>query len=425
MIKLKGYLWLMLFCWPLLLTAENLATSEPAALSVGKLTSEMQEGFVAVGRLPRLGWQLNSSDNGSRQTAYEIEIKNSCTGHSVWNSGKIISTQSQLVSVPETGFSVEPTYTYLWRVRVWDETDTPSQWSREAVFHIVPDDLAAGQWIGAITRQEARLPQGRNFHGSELKNPEVKSAWEAVDTLAKRSICLRKSFRTDRSDKEVAEAIAYVCGLGFYEFSLNGEKVGDSEFAPLWSDYDKSVYYNTYDVTHRMRSGENAIGVLLGNGFYNVQGGRYRKLQISFGAPTLLFKLLIRYTDGSQQTISSDPTWKYDLSPVVFNCIYGGEDYDARLEQQGWNCPGFNDDKWRPVVIQEAPKGVLRPQKAAPVKIMERYDVKTVNKLTPEQVATACISTKRTVDPSAIVLDMGQNLAGFPEIVYVGKKDRK
>ena len=425
MIKLKGYLWLMLFCWPLLLTAENLATSEPAALSVGKLTSEMQEGFVAVGRLPRLGWQLNSSDNGSRQTAYEIEIKNSCTGHSVWNSGKIISTQSQLVSVPETGFSVEPTYTYLWRVRVWDETDTPSQWSREAVFHIVPDDLAAGQWIGAITRQEARLPQGRNFHGSELKNPEVKSAWEAVDTLAKRSICLRKSFRTDRSDKEVAEAIAYVCGLGFYEFSLNGEKVGDSEFAPLWSDYDKSVYYNTYDVTHRMRSGENAIGVLLGNGFYNVQGGRYRKLQISFGAPTLLFKLLIRYTDGSQQTISSDPTWKYDLSPVVFNCIYGGEDYDARLEQQGWNCPGFNDDKWRPVVIQEAPKGVLRPQKAAPVKIMERYDVKTVNKLTPEQVATACISTKRTVDPSAIVLDMGQNLAGFPEIVVRGKKGQK
>lgn len=133
----------------------------------------------------------------------------------------------------------------------------------------------------------------------------------------------------------------------------------------------------------------------------------------------------IRYTDGSQQTISSDPTWKYDLSPVVFNCIYGGEDYDARLEQQGWNCPGFNDDKWRPVVIQEAPKGVLRPQKAAPVKIMERYDVKTVNKLTPEQVATACISTKRTVDPSAIVLDMGQNLAGFPEIVVRGKKDRK
>ena len=112
MIKLKGYLWLMLFCWPLLLTAENLATSEPAALSVGKLTSEMQEGFVAVGRLPRLGWQLNSSDNGSRQTAYEIEIKNSCTGHSVWNSGKIISTQSQLVSVPETGFSL-PRYLLL------------------------------------------------------------------------------------------------------------------------------------------------------------------------------------------------------------------------------------------------------------------------------------------------------------------------
>ena len=156
----------MLFCWPLLLTAENLATSEPAALSVGKLTSEMQEGFVAVGRLPRLGWQLNSSDNGSRQTAYEIEIKNSCTGHSVWNSGKIISTQSQLVSVPETGFSVEPTYTYLWRVRVWDETDTPSQWSREAVFHIVPDDLAAGQWIVLLPGRKPVCPKAEIFMGA-------------------------------------------------------------------------------------------------------------------------------------------------------------------------------------------------------------------------------------------------------------------
>lgn len=420
MIKLKRYLFLVFLCLPLPVGAEN--------LSVGKLTCEMQEGLVVVKQAPRLGWQLESSENGSRQTAYEIEIMESSIGNPVWSSGKVISNQSQLVSIAETNFPAHsafsplPGCTYHWRVRVWDESDAPSPWSRAAAFHIAPRDWAGGQWIGAITRKDARLPEGRNFHGTELKKPEVKAAWESVDSLAKKSICLRKSFR---ADKEVAEAMAYVCGLGFYEFSFNGKKVGDSEFAPLWSDYDKSVYYNTYDVTQQVRTGENAIGILLGNGFYNVQGGRYRKLQISFGAPTLLFKLQIRYTDGSVQTVSSDPTWKYDLSPITFNCIYGGEDYDARLEQNGWDRPGFDESRWRPVVVQEAPKGTLRPQKAAPVKIMERYDIKTVNKLTPEQVAAACLSTKRTVDPSATVLDMGQNLAGFPEIVVRGKRGQK
>ncbi|WP_455585596.1 glycoside hydrolase family 78 protein [Bacteroides sp.] len=414
MVQFRRYLCFVFLCLPFLVEAKN--------ISIGKLTCEMQEGWMAVDRVPRLGWQLESSENGSRQTAYEIEIKESCTGHPVWSSGKVISGQSQLVSLPTTGLSFQEGSGYLWRVRVWDEADILSSWSGEAAFHLVPGNLASGQWIGAITRQDARLPEGRNYHGSELKKPEVKAAWEAVDTLAKKSICLRKSFRTD---KKIAEATAYVCGLGFYEFTLNGKKVGDSEFAPLWSDYDKSVYYNTYDVTQQLKKGENAIGVLLGNGFYNVQGGRYRKLQISFGPPTLLFRLSIRYEDGTQETVSSDRTWKYDLSPITFNCIYGGEDYDARQEQKGWDKPGFDDSRWRPVVVQEAPKGVLRPQKAAPVKIMERYDVKTVNKLTPEQVIAACQSTKRTVDPSAFVLDMGQNLAGFPEITVRGKRGQK
>ena len=174
-----------------------------------------------------------------------------------------------------------------------------------------------------------------------------------------------------------------------------------------------------------MQEGENVAGVLLGNGFYNVQGGRYRKLQISFGAPTLLFSLLVNYEDGTRDVVCSDDSWKYDLSPLTFNCIYGGEDYDARREQKGWNRAGFNDARWRPVVVQEAPKGTLRPQMAAPVKIMERYGVRKVTKLTPEQIASACKSTKRTIDLSAFVLDMGQNLSGFPEITVRGKRGQK
>ena len=241
--------------------------------------------------------------------------------------------------------------------------------------------------------------------------------------MAWRSISLRKEFN---APKQIADATVYVCGLGHYELSLNGEKVGDGEFTPLWSDYDKTVYYNTFDVTSMLKSGDNAIGVLLGNGFYNVVGGgRYRKLQIGFGPETLFFKMLIRYTDGTQQEVMSDGSWKYTLSPITFNSIYGGEDYDARMEQEGWNKPGFNDAGWKPVVIQESPKGILRPQLTTPVKIMKRYGIKTSHKLTPEEVEAATKETKRTVDPSAILLDMGQNLAGFPEITVRGKRGQK
>ena len=433
---LKKYL-LLFLCLPCILQAKN--------ITITRLTCEMQEGLVVVEGSPRLGWVMESPENGTRQSAYEIDIREAFTGRQIWNSGKVDSSQSQLVPTDGANISSGNPFNYIWRVRVWDETGTPSEWSHEAKFRSAPSRLSDGKWIGSITRQNAHLPEGRKFHGSELKKPEVKAAWEAVDTLAKKSIYLRRTFLLDdaentkirksrnkyRNDsgnkpgKKIVEATAYVCGLGFYEFSLNGKKVGNSEFAPLWSDYDKSVYYNTYDVTEQLRYGENAVGILLGNGFYNVQGGRYRKLQISFGPPTLLFELVINYEDGTRTIVRSDNEWKYDLSPVTFNCIYGGEDYDARREQKGWNQAGFDDSHWRPVVMQEAPKGVLRPQMAPPVKIMERYDIQKVTKLNMEQITAASKSTKRTVDPSAFVLDMGQNLAGFPEITVRGKRGQK
>lgn len=387
-------------------------------ISVIRLTSELKDGLVVTSTSPRLGWQMTSSENNTRQTAYEIEVADALTGSVVWETAKVQSVESQLIptSLP-FGY-------YQWRVRVWDEDDIASSWSEPASFIITDADTSfqKAEWIGAITKKDACLPEGRIYTGAELKKPEVKEAWANVDSLAKKSILLRKEFRTD---KKIKKATAYVCGLGLYEFSLNGNKVGESEFAPLISDYERSVWYNTFDVTDYLKKGDNAIGICLGNGFYNVQGGRYRKLLISFGPPTLRFCMDIRYEDGTQTSVISDGTWKYDFSPVTFNCIYGGEDYDARLEQKGWNLAGFKEDTWNPVVIQEAPSGILRPQLAQPVKIMEHYTPQTVVKLTKEQVADACKSTKRTVDTSAMVLDMGQNLAGFPEITVKGKKGQK
>jgi len=376
------------------------------ALEVVNLSCEMNDTPLTVTAThPYFGWQILSKENGTYQTAYDIEVyeKENERETLCWKTGKILSSESQFI-VYSGNKKLKPLAKYFWRVRIWNEKGESSKWSKKATFRIAPEkEWLNAKWIGAISKEEANLPEGRNFHATELKKPEIKALWSNVHPISKKSIYLRQVFE---SDKKVQEAIAYVCGLGLYEFSLNGKKVGDSEFSPLISDYDKTVYYNAYDVTEKIDTGSNAIGILLGNGFYNVQGGRYAKLLVSFGPPTLFFKMIITYTDGTTQEILSDENWKYSFSPITFNCIYGGEDYDATREQPGWNRPGFNDSAWEPVIVQRPPKGALRPQQTTPIKIMKRYRVEKINKL----------------DDNKYVLDMGQNLAGFPEIVVKGQR---
>ena len=241
--------------------------------------------------------------------------------------------------------------------------------------------------------------------------------WQDVDTLSARSIIVKKDFQ---AKGKIAQALVDISGLGHYELTINGQKVGDSEFAPLWSEYDKTVYYNRYDVTGLLRKGQNRMETLLGNGMFNVQrGSRYSKLQQSFGPPQLLLRLDITYQNGKQQVIESDGSWQWRLSPVTFNSIYGGESYEAPLEAP------LGGKVWQPVVFTEGPKGTLRLQTAPPVKIMERYDVKTWNYILPDSIEAASKATKRTIQKGAFVCDMGQNLSGFPEITVSGKPGQK
>ena len=259
------------------------------------------------------------------------------------------------------------------------------------------DYFGEAQWIGAITYKDAKIPEGRLCSGNVIK--ETKAAWDQADPLSRRSIILRRSFKPY---KTVKHAELRICGLGFYEATINGQKVGDSEFAPSWSDYDKTVFFNVYDVTQQIRQGDNELRVLLGNGFYNEQGGRYTKLKVSFGPPTLLYFLYLTYDDGMRERVYSDEKWQWTESPITFNSIYGGEDYDARLEV-GSLMSDVRADQWKPVVIQEGPEGRLRPQIAHSTKVMERYPAKqTLRK------------------DSILVIDMGQNLAGYPEITVRG-----
>lgn len=389
------------------------------SLKIVRTTCEFQESPIALqNKTPRFGWEMSAEKNNSMQSAFEIEVSGQDKRDMVWKSGRINNSESQLVCYQ--GKALQHGQTYRWRVRVWDERGKPSQWSKYANFRMAPDTKTMNaKWIGAIRTEDAHIPAGKRFLSSEMRNPETRAIWNAVDSLSRKSILLRKSFQNQ--GKRIVEAVAHISGLGHYELSINGLKVGDSEFAPLWTDYDKTVNFNTYDISSYLKRGENVFGVMLGNGFYNVQGGRYFKLRVSFGAPTLWMVTEIRYADGSTQIIRSDEKWQWHLSPVTYNDIYGGEDYDARLEIPGWNKPGFSANSWKSVVVQSAPKGELTPQQANPVKIMRRYPQQSVKKLTTKDVDSTTIRTRREVDPSAMVFDMLQNLSGFPEITVRGK----
>jgi len=220
----------------------------------------------------------------------------------------------------------------------------------------------------------------------------------------------RHSFivRGKRADAKLISATLNISGLGQFEAHINGRNVTEAVLTPGWSDYRKRVYYDTYDVTKLMAPGENAIGVLLGNGMYNVESpaNRYTKFRGSFGQPKLIVALVLRFSDGSVQRIASDGMWKTTAGPITFSNIYGGEDYDARLEQTGWDAAGFDDKGWSAASIVQGPGGALVKEMIPPVVANESY--------TPVAVTHP--------KPGVTVYDLGENMAGWPEIEVTGAR---
>jgi hypothetical protein len=238
------------------------------------------------------------------------------------------------------------------------------------------------------------------------------AAWPDTVFVSQKSGNTSQSLRIFRRRFElngkISVATLYISGLGQYEAHINGHNVTDAVLTPAWSDYRKRIYYDTYDVAPLLQHGENVIGVMLGNGMYNVEKtkGRYTKFYGSFGQPKLIAQLHLRFSDGTEQTIISDDTWKTAPGPITFSSTYGGEDYDARLEQSDWDIPGFHVGGWSPVVVVSGPGGRMTPEIAPPIKLFDRYD-----------------PVKVTHPRSGIsVYDLGQNFAGWPEIEVSGQR---
>jgi alpha-L-rhamnosidase len=240
---------------------------------------------------------------------------------------------------------------------------------------------------------------------SSLPAPDWHPQWisASADTGSQAMPIFRKSFYLQSPIKRV---IIYISGLGQYELRLNGRKVGNDELTPGWSDYRKTIYYNTYDVTSLLHTGPNAIGVLLGNGMYRVlkTEGRYTKFVGSYGPPKCAALLHIDLEGGQSLDVSADGAWKTAAGPITFSSTYGGEDFDARKEPQGWDRPGFDDSHWQPAQQVDGPGGKLYPELAPPIRVLHTYQ--SVRITHPK--------------PGSTVYDFGQNFAGWPQITVTG-----
>ena len=344
---------------------------------------------------PRLSWKLASSERNVLQTAYRIVVADNLTAlknntGNVWDSKKVLSGAS--IQVSYEGKPLEPTKTYYWKVMVWDNRSKASLWSSASTWQmglLNVWDWSGAKWIGYDVMPDSirRGPENSEWTRTRLK-----------DVLP----LLRKAFSIK---KRVIKATAFVCGLGHFDASINGKKVGDHFLDAGWTAYEKEALYVTFDVTSQVRPGSNVIGVMLGNGFYFIPGERYQKLQLAFGYPKMICRLLLQYADGSTENIVSDESWKTAPSPITFSSIYGGEDYNATLEQAGWNTASFSATHWRNAVLTNGPPSLLS-QTATPLKFFDTFN-----------------TVKITQPKSGIwVYDLGQNASAIPRIYVKGKR---
>jgi len=343
---------------------------------------------------PRLSWKLQPlrpKQRGLRQTAYQVLVASTKEAlqreqAELWDSGRV--SRSQSIHVPYQGKPLCSRMRCWWKVRVWDEHGRVSPWSRPAFWSmglLKKEDWNDARWIG-LDKDDS------DSNRLDIENRRLPARY------------LRREFELGR---QVQQATAYVCGLGFFEMYINGRKVGDHVMDPTQSRYDKRAMYVTFDVTEYLRNGQNAIGVILGNGRFFAPRLRVPTPTPTFGYPKLLFQMRIDYADGTSQILVSDERWNItDQGPIRANNEFDGEEYDARMEQEGWDRAGFDESAWRPVQVVSAPGGTLIAQMLEPMRVIEVLDPVAISN--PE--------------PGLYVADFGQNLYGMVQLKVKGPR---
>lgn len=368
-------------------------------LSVDNLQCEQIDNPLGIDVLnPSLSWKVYSDDTDVTQVAYRVLVSESMEvlkndKGSCWDSGKVASSNS--IQVSYAGVPLQASKTYYWKIKIWDNKGRESEWSDIAYWKmglLSSVDWGNAKWIAFEDEQkEKRVVPGIHFGGpDELGNMKNVLPY------------FRKEFKVKKGLKS---ATAYVSGLGHFEMSLNGRKVGNHFLDPGWTNYDKYALYLTFDLLPYLVKGDNACGITLGNGFYHTPRERYRKCTVSYGMPKTICKILLEYKDGIKEEVVTDQSWKCAPSPIIFSSIYGGEDYDARLEQEGWNASNFDDKDWKNALLTSGPPS-LYCQTSTPLAVMD----------------TLLVRERFISETGRWIYDLGQNFSGFVRLKIKAKK---
>ena len=342
-------------------------------------TCDYQKNPMGVDMAPVFSWKMTSPVRGDRQTASRIvvaECESMIPDARVWDSGKVKNGEN--LSIPYEGTALQPRTRYYWQVTAWNRDGQtakgPVSWFETGK----RGEPWTARWIGA--------------------------PWCKPDKDDKAAPYLRKRFFVK---ERVKKARLYICGLGVYEAWLEGRRISDILLDPAYTKYDAEALYRVYDVTEYLPdSGQAALGVILGNSWYNCfTKDAWNAPQSTWRAvPKLLCELHMEYADGSKDCICSDTSWKTSKGPIIFNSIRSGEHYDARLEQEHWNEGSFDASAWESAIQMRPPGGILKAAQGAPIRAIERLEA---------------VNTYMTKDGHRI-FDFGQNTAGKAELTVNG-----
>lgn len=346
-------------------------------LAVGLRCEHMVDPMGIDETSPRLSWRMEDSREGARQSAYQIVAASTAQGLAsapdLWDSGVV--RQDRSLDIPWGGKRLGACQQVYWRVRIWDHEKAVSEWSDTACFELgLLDRQPMAKWIGIVTAGQESRP------------------------------CpfLRSEFDTQ---KRIVSARAYVTARGVFELYLNGNRVSSDLFTPGWTDYNKRIQVMTYDVTELLREGTNAVGAILGDGWFAGRLGWKGQGTLYGSQLSLLLQIEMAHDDGSKTTFTTGPNWKGAFGPILGSDIYNGETYDARREMPGWCDGGFDDSAWMPVKVFPRPKAMLVGPRTLPVR---RQGERSVEKLTQPK-------------PGVHVFDMGQNMVGWVRLHLKGQ----
>ncbi|RVU01019.1 alpha-rhamnosidase [Mucilaginibacter limnophilus] len=351
-----------------------------SAASVSNLRTEYLTNPIGLDtEHPRLTWMLNDNRQGAKQTAYCILVGTDSLSvlsgrGNFWSTAKITTSD---ILVVYHGKALTPYTKYYWKVELWDKDN---------------QKLAPS----AVNTFETGMMNQHNWRGNWISDNN------GIDVRP--APYFRKKFNTD---KTIQSGRAYIAVAGLYELYINGNKIGNHRLDPMYTRFDRRNLYVTYDVTKNLQRGENAVGVILGNGWYNHQPLAVWNFDRApwRQRPAFCMDIRITYTDGTTEVISTNNTWKTKTGPIISNNIYTGEHYDSRLEIPGWNTAAFEDKNWDGVILRSAPSKQIAAQVMEPIRNVEEIADKTLKKL----------------NDTTYLVDLGRTIAGVTKVKLNGE----